>query len=154
MASRCKLPTFRTVMNALLVVLLNTSKVLAQSPTLTISPSDSKSPGLVGILCGVPPTPVMNAIPGIGCCEVDAGKRATGTVAGGQLTVTVSERGEPSCSLGTDAIQCNGCVTRSDPACPTQHLIVTHNPDGSVLFSVQRNADGNRYIYSQQIWYT
>jgi hypothetical protein len=96
----------------------------------------------------------MNAIPGIGCFEVDAGKRATGTVAGGQLTITVSERGDPTCSLDTDAIQCNGCVTRSDPACPTQLLIVTHNPDGSVLFSVQRKADGNRYIYSQQIWDT
>jgi hypothetical protein len=40
----------------------------------------------------------------------------------------------------------------SDPACPTQLLIVTHDADGSVLFSVQRKADGNRYIYSQQIW--
>jgi hypothetical protein len=105
------------------------------------------------MLCGnqgMPPTSVE--IPTIGCFSVASGGNARGMFDEHQFVVAVDTLGEALCHLDGVVAGCTGCVGQDVPECPVRLVIVSRNADKSVSFSVQRKADGNRYLFRVDAW--
>lgn len=105
------------------------------------------------MLCGnqgMPPS--STEIPTIGCFGVQSGGSARGMFDGQPFVVAVDARGEPKCHFDDAAAECGGCIGKQIPECPVRLVVVSHNPDKSVSFSVQRKADGNRYLFRIDAW--
>jgi hypothetical protein len=105
------------------------------------------------MLCGkqgLPPT--STEIPTIGCFSVAAAGTARTLSDGHQFVVAVDAGGEAKCRFDGAAIDCGGCVGAHIPQCPVVIVLVSHNDDRSVSFSVQRKADGDRYLYGIDAW--
>src|SRR5580658_10049277 len=105
------------------------------------------------MLCGnqgMPPT--STEIPTIGCFRVPSGGTASGMVDGHQFVVAVDAGGKPKCRFDGAAVDCSGCVGQRVPQCPVMLMVLPHDADRSVSFSVQRKADGNRYLFRIDAW--
>lgn len=119
----------------------------------TASPTQDSQVTFREMLCGdqgLPPT--STEFPTIGCFTVAATAAARTLSDGHQFLVTVDTGGEPKCRLDGATADCNGCVGQPIPQCPVKLLVVSHNPDRSVSFSVQRHVGGNRYVYRVDAW--
>lgn len=137
---------------ALLAASLNTFAALGQSTPPATSPQDSNDT-LREMLCGnqgMPPT--STEIPTIGCFAVPRGGSARGMFDGHQFVVTVNARGEPNCRLDDAPGECGGCIGQNVLECPVRLMVLTHDADKSLAFSVQRKADGNRYLFRIDTW--
>ncbi len=136
----------------LLAASLAAVAALGQTAPPTSSPQD-RQVTFREMLCGnqgMPPTSAE--IPTIGCFGVPSGGNARGMFEGHQFVVAVDTRGEPQCRFGDAAAGCTGCVGQDVPECPVRLVVVSHNADKSVSFSVQRKADGNRYLFRIDAW--
>jgi hypothetical protein len=105
------------------------------------------------MLCGrqgLPPTSAE--IPSIGCFTTAATGTARTVSEGHQYVVTVDAGGEPKCRFDGEIADCNGCVGQAIAACPVKLMVVSHNADRSVSFSVQRHVGGNRYVNRVDAW--
>jgi hypothetical protein len=125
---------------------------LGQTAPPTSPPQDPQI-ALREMLCGnrgLPPT--STEIPTIGCFGVPSGGSARGMFDGHQFMVAVDAGGEPKCRLDSAAVECGGCVGQHVPECPVMLMVLSHNADKSVSFSVQRKADGNRYLFRIDAW--
>ena len=129
------------------------SIVAAGQVSPTTSPAQDSQVTFREMLCGkqgLPPT--STEIPTIGCFTVAAAGTARTLLDGHQFVVTVDTGGEPKCRLDGATADCNGCVGQPNPQCSVKLMVVSHNVDRSVSFSVQRNAGGNRYLYRVDAW--
>ena len=105
------------------------------------------------MLCGNQGMPATSTeIPTIGCFRVPSGGTASGMVDGHQFVVAVDAGGEPKCRFDGAAVDCSGCVGERVPQCPVMLIVLPHNADNSVSFSVQRKADGDRYLFRIDAW--
>jgi hypothetical protein len=136
---------------ALLTASLATVAALGQ----TAPPTPAQDPQVTfrEMLCGnqgMPPT--STEIPTIGCFRVPSGGTASGMVDGHQFVVAVDAGGKPKCRFDGAAVDCSGCVGQRVPQCPVMLMVLPHDADRSVSFSVQRKADGNRYLFRIDAW--
>jgi hypothetical protein len=137
---------------ALLAASLAAVVALGQTVPPTSRPQDPQVT-FREMLCGnqgMPPT--STEIPTIGCFGVPSGGTAGGMFDGHQFAVAVDARGEPKCRFDGAARDCSGCIGQRVPQCPVRLMIVSHNPDRSVFFSVQRKAYGDRYLFRIDAW--
>jgi hypothetical protein len=105
------------------------------------------------MLCGNQGTPPSSTeIPTIGCFNVPQSGSARGLFDGHHFEVEVDATGKANCRFDGAGVECGGCVGQHVPECPVMLLVVSANPDKSVSFSVQRKADGNRYLFRIDAW--
>ncbi len=123
-----------------------------QVPPTTSAAQDSQAT-FREMLCGkqeLPPT--STEIPTIGCFTVATGGDVRTLFDGHQFLVTVDTGGEPKCRVDGATADCNGCVGQTVPQCPVKLMVVSHNIDRSVSFSVQRHVGGDRYVFRVDAW--
>jgi Domain of unknown function (DUF4034) len=135
----------------LVIASLSAVAAFAQTAPPTSPPQVPHS--LREMLCGSQGmVPTSLEIPTIGCFRVPGGGTAAGMFDGRQFVITVDAGGEPKCRSDGAAVDCSGCVGQSVAQCPVRLMVFSHNADKSVLFSVQRKADGNRYLFRIDTW--
>jgi hypothetical protein len=133
---------------ALLIALLATLAAAQSAPTTTAPPQNSQ----VAAVCGKDLPLFSTLMPDIGCFGVPTGGTSRGTFDGHQFVVTIDAGGKPICRSDGSVVECNGCVGPESSECPVRLMVLSHNPDKSVSFTVMRRTDGDRYVFRIDQW--